>query len=243
MRSRSATSSRRSCSAIPGAKRSLGSGRSGRRSSHQRPSVSGPRPLPAALEPCTCDLAEVRQEPGVEVVRVPDRKRHLAFHLRELRHRPSRPGPLVERRGEVGAARAGRGRGDRRDDDEHEERTEEQEVDVDGDLSFGGHLERDVGARAGGRGRTAPRRRASASSCLGHPKVVADHAERVDRVPLHPAVDRMVAELRLLEQAGQAPTASTRVVNPSRMRCRYSVAVSLACRRSPWRPKTPSMRA
>ena len=93
----------------------------------------GARPLPAALEPCRRDLAEVRQEAGVQVVGVPDRERHLAFHLRELRYRPGRLGPLVERRGEVGPACARRGRGDCRDDGEHQERAEEQEVDVDGD--------------------------------------------------------------------------------------------------------------
>ena len=146
MASKSVTSSRRSCSGMPGAKRSLGSGRSGRSSSHQRPSVSGPGRRPRRSSACRRDLAEVRQQACVQVVGVADCERHLALHLGELRYRGGRLWSRVERRSEVRPSCARCGGGDRGDDDEHQERPEEQQVDVHGDAALARQLERHVEA-------------------------------------------------------------------------------------------------
>ena len=69
------------------------------------------------------------------------------------------------------------------------------------------------------------KRIAMSSQCFLMPrplKIVPDHAEGVDRILFMSTVDRVVAELRLLEQARQPADGFERVVRPSRMRCRYS---------------------
>ena len=120
------------------ANRSIGSARSGRSSSHQRPSVSGLDVRAGALEPALRDLPQVRQEAQVQVIRGRDTEGDRAFDLLDLAGRSIAVGPLdegfVERRAAVPRERIA----ERRDDCEHDECSDDQHVRVDRHTSDSG---------------------------------------------------------------------------------------------------------
>ena len=106
------------------------------------------RVLAAAREPHLGDLAQVREQPVVQVVGRRGRERHLALQLLDLAAAASGgASDAAERRGEVGAVPVGHAVAGRGDEAEHQQAADEEDVRVQRHVPQRGLGERDVRRR------------------------------------------------------------------------------------------------